>query len=242
MPGHPLRDAALAEEFGVSRNTLREAVRLLVYEGLAVHRLYKGAAVTCLDVEDVHDIYTTRRALELRAAEQSFTAPQAALDGLDRYVSAAEEAAAAGRWDCTATHSLDFHRDVVHLLGSERLNRFFRTTVAQLRLAFAEVPHEPEFQRQWVPRDRELCDLLRGGRRTKAAAALARYLDDSECQVVDIVRAARCTWRKPGPPDNHPPDDPDPMTRPDDPTRSAPSTAPPAARRASQESEHTDGQ
>ncbi|MEU6328257.1 GntR family transcriptional regulator [Streptomyces sp. NPDC047049] len=192
-PGHPLRDAALAGECGVSRNTLREAVRLLVHEGLAVHQLYKGAAVKCLDVEDVHDIYATRRALELRAVEQSFTAPQAALDGLDRYVSAAEEAAAAGRWDRTATHSLDFHRDVVHLLGSARLSRFFRTTVAQLRLAFAEVPHEPGFQRQWVPRDRELCDLLRAGRRTEAAAALARYLDDSECQVVDIVRAARCT-------------------------------------------------
>ncbi|WP_254885923.1 GntR family transcriptional regulator [Streptomyces sp. NA02950] len=97
-PGSPLRDAALAEEFGVSRNAVREAVRLLVHEGLAVHQLYKGAAVKSLDVADVHDIYAARRALELRAAEQSFTAPQQALDGLDRHVSAAERAAEAGRW------------------------------------------------------------------------------------------------------------------------------------------------
>ncbi|MFI0712184.1 GntR family transcriptional regulator [Streptomyces inhibens] len=190
-PGNPLRDAALAEEFGVSRNTLREAVRLLVYEGLAVHQLYKGAAVKGLDVADVHDIYAARRALELRAAEQSFTAPQQALDGLDRYVAAAERAAEAGQWNEAATCSLDFHRGVVHLIGSDRLDRFFRTTVAQLRLAFSEVPIEAEFQSQWVPRDRELCDLLRSGRRAEAAEGLARYLDDSERQVVDIVRAVR---------------------------------------------------
>lgn len=190
-PGAPLRDVALAEEFGVSRNTLREAVRLLVHEGLAVHQLYKGATVKRLSVADVHDIYAARRALELRAVEHSFSVSQEALDALDIPVSAAERSAAADQWDAAGTHSLDFHRAIVRLLGSERLDSFFRTTVAQLRLAFAEAPHEPEFQSHWVERDRELCDLLRTGRRTQAAAALTHYLDDSERMIVDLVRTAQ---------------------------------------------------
>ncbi|MFF9782867.1 hypothetical protein [Streptomyces nigrescens] len=70
------------------------------------------------------------------------------LDGLDRFVSAAERAAEAGQWNEAATCSLDFHRGVVHLIGSDRLDRFFLTTVAQLRLAFCEVPIEAEFQSQ----------------------------------------------------------------------------------------------
>ncbi|MFF4762713.1 GntR family transcriptional regulator [Streptomyces sp. NPDC001292] len=189
-PGLPLRDAALAAELGVSRNTLREAVRLLVHEGLAVHRLYKGAAVKRLDVADVHDIYAARRCFELRAVEESVYASEEALAALEERVSAQEAAARAGRWSEVSTWSLDFHRAVVRLLGSRRLDRFFDTIVAQLRLAFAEVPREPEFQAQWVPRDREVCDLLRTGRRAQAAEALRRYLEDSERAVVDMVRAA----------------------------------------------------
>ncbi|MDI3404752.1 GntR family transcriptional regulator [Streptomyces cavernicola] len=189
-PGTPLRDAALAGELGVSRNTLREAVRLLVHEGLAVHQLYKGAAVKRLDVADVHDIYAARRCVELRAVEESVYSPTEALENLDRRVTEAERAAAAERWNEAGTFSLGFHRAVVHLLGSARLDRFFDTTAAQLRLAFAEFPQEQDFQAQYVPRDRVVCDLLRSGGRAEAATALRQYLDDSERQVVDMVRAA----------------------------------------------------
>lgn len=169
---------------------MREAVRLLVHEGLAVHQLYKGAAVKQLEVTDVHDIYAARRCFELRAVEESVYATEQALDGLELRVAKAEQEAAAGRWSEVGTWSLGFHRAVVHLLGSARLDRFFDTIVAQLRLAFAEFPREPEFQVQWVPRDREVCDLLRSGHRADAAAALRQYLDDSEREVVDMVRAA----------------------------------------------------
>lgn len=190
LPGAPLRDGALATELQVSRNTLREAVRLLVHEGLVVHQLYKGAAVKQLDVSDVHDIYNARRCFELRAVEESTYATNATLAGLATPVAQAEHAAAAERWTDVGTHSLRFHRALVALLASTRLDHFFNTIVAQLRLAFAEFPHEPAFQEQWVKRDREICDLLQSGRRDEAATMLRSYLDDSERQVVDMVRAA----------------------------------------------------
>lgn len=189
-PGTPLRDAQLAGELGVSRNTLREAVRLLVHEGLAIHQLYKGAAVKRLEVADVHDIYAARRCIELRAVEESVYSSTEALDALDRRVAEAERAAAAEHWNEAGTCSLGFHRAVVHLLGSTRLDRFFDTIAAQLRLAFAEFPHEPDFQAHYVPRDRDVCDLLRSGRRAEAATSLRQYLDDSEREVVDMIRAA----------------------------------------------------
>jgi DNA-binding GntR family transcriptional regulator len=189
-PGQPLRDAALAAELGVSRNTLREAVRLLVHEGLADHRLHRGATVKRLSVADVHDIYAARRCLEQRAVQESSHSSEGALEGLNQLVADTERAAEKGDWNEAGTGSLAFHQALVALLGSALLDRFFRTTVAQLRLAFATDPHESGFQIQWVRRDRELCDLLLGGRRTEAATALRSYLDDSEQQVVDMVRAA----------------------------------------------------
>src|SRR6266487_2072280 len=52
-PGARLRDQKLADRFGVSRNTLRDALRLLSVEGLVVSRLHAGSEVRRLTPEDV---------------------------------------------------------------------------------------------------------------------------------------------------------------------------------------------
>ncbi|MDV9172837.1 GntR family transcriptional regulator [Streptomyces sp. W16] len=188
-PGTPLRDVALSAELGVSRNTLREALRTLHDEGLVVQQLHKGTAVKTLSAEDVTDIYVARRTLELSAVDASPLAPEPLLDAMEAKVTAAELAVEAEAWDKVGTASLRFHQSLVALLGSARLDGFFRVTIAQLRLAFAVMADQGAFQAPWVARDREICDLIRGGRRTAATAALRLYLDDSERTVLDAVRA-----------------------------------------------------
>ena len=49
---------------------------------------------------------------------------------------------------------------------------------------------EAEFQAQWVDRDREIADLILGGRRDAAEVELLAYLSESEDAVIDAVRAA----------------------------------------------------
>src|SRR2546423_760865 len=56
-PGTPLQEVAMAASVGVSRNTLREAIRQLVHEGLVRHSVHRGAAVTELSEDDIADIY-----------------------------------------------------------------------------------------------------------------------------------------------------------------------------------------
>ncbi|WP_406457918.1 GntR family transcriptional regulator [Streptomyces sp. NBC_01622] len=192
-PGTPLRDVALSAELGVSRNTLREALRTLYDEGLVVQQLHKGTAVKTLSAEDVTDIYIARRTLELSAVDASPLAPEPLLDAMEAKVAAAELAVDAEAWDKVGTASLRFHQSLVALLGSARLDGFFRVTIAQLRLAFAVMADQGAFQAPWVARDREICDLIRGGRRSAATAALRVYLDDSERTVLDAVRASSRT-------------------------------------------------
>jgi len=192
-PGTPLRDVALSAELEVSRNTLREALRTLHDEGLVVQQLHKGTAVKTLSAEDVTDIYLARRTLELSAVDASPLAPEPLLDAMEAKVAAAELAVDAEAWDKVGTASLRFHQSLVALLGSARLDGFFRVTIAQLRLAFAVMADQGAFQTPWVARDREICDLIRGGRRTAAGAALRVYLDDSERTVLDAVRASSRT-------------------------------------------------
>ena len=63
-PGERLAEDAIGKALGVSRNTLREAFRLLTHERLLVHELNRGVFVRVLAVEDVADIYRTRRLVE----------------------------------------------------------------------------------------------------------------------------------------------------------------------------------
>lgn len=63
-PGHKLRQERLAEEFGVSRAPLREALRLLESESLLVHRRHIGYEVVALRREDLDEIQLMRSLLE----------------------------------------------------------------------------------------------------------------------------------------------------------------------------------
>src|SRR4051794_41650498 len=68
---------------GVSRSTVREALAILVAEGLAIREPNRGVHVTALDPEAVHDVCTARAVLEVA--------------GVRRWASAGGGAPGAGR-------------------------------------------------------------------------------------------------------------------------------------------------
>jgi DNA-binding GntR family transcriptional regulator len=79
-PGLQVRQEALAEQFGVSRVPVREALRQLEAEGLIHTELHKGAFVSSLSLEQVIEMLDIRIGLELRAlklAVPNFTAQHA---------------------------------------------------------------------------------------------------------------------------------------------------------------------
>ncbi len=69
-PGSQLVETALAEQFGVSRGPLREAIRQLIEEGLLETIPYTGTYVTDISFRDVDEIYSIRINLETFAFEQ----------------------------------------------------------------------------------------------------------------------------------------------------------------------------
>ncbi len=68
-PGARLRQEALAEEFGVSRTPVREALRKLQAGGLVEVLPHKGAIVRGLSPREIRDAYEVRAALEALAAQ-----------------------------------------------------------------------------------------------------------------------------------------------------------------------------
>ncbi|MCI2416010.1 GntR family transcriptional regulator [Saccharopolyspora sp. K220] len=196
VPGAALREISVAAELDVSRNTLREALRLLASEGLVTQEPNRGVFVKTFTASEVRDIYRTRRVLEMQAATESAVADEERFAAMESAVVAKERAEQARRWREAGTASLRFHQALIAVLGSCRLDEFFRTLLAQLRLAWAESCDEEQFQRGWAARDRELFELLRQGRRSQSVGVLLIYLEDSERQVLDGLRRARSVQQR----------------------------------------------
>ena len=62
-PGDRIREDHLADEFGVSRAPVREALRILERDSVVLITPNKGARVTQLSVKEVSDIFELRREL-----------------------------------------------------------------------------------------------------------------------------------------------------------------------------------
>ena len=63
-PGERLMELQLASKLGVSRTPIREAIRMLEQEGLAVTMPRKGAEVAKMTLKDMEDVLEIREALD----------------------------------------------------------------------------------------------------------------------------------------------------------------------------------
>ncbi|MBS0454240.1 MAG: GntR family transcriptional regulator [Proteobacteria bacterium] len=188
-PGQRLSEATLSESLQISRNTLREAFRLLSKEGLVTHAPNRGVSVATPSVASIIDIYRVRRLIECQALAQAYPQHPA-----KRHMRTAVEAALKGRaernWRAVGSANMDFHVAVVELADSERLNQMFTHLVAELRLAFGLL-QDPEFlHAPYVDMNQGILELAEANRFSDAAAALNDYLVHSE-RIVLAVYARR---------------------------------------------------
>ena len=67
-PGSWIDELKLAEEYGISRTPLREALKVLAAEGLVTMKVRRGAYVTEVSEKDLADVYHLLSLLESDAA------------------------------------------------------------------------------------------------------------------------------------------------------------------------------
>lgn len=69
-PGAWIDELKIAEEYGISRTPLREALKVLAAEGLVTMKLRRGAYVTEVSPKDIADVYRLLSLLEADAAAE----------------------------------------------------------------------------------------------------------------------------------------------------------------------------
>ncbi|WP_417554893.1 GntR family transcriptional regulator [Microbacterium sp.] len=182
-PGSRLSESALAEQLDVSRNTLREAFRVLAEQGLVEHVPHRGVSVASPTIADVIDIYRARRVIEctaLRYSEPEHPAVQLMRDSLTD----AEEYLPTGDWIRVGSANMAFHDAIVALADSPRLARTYRDVAAELRLVFLEIDDPRALHEPFVRKNRTVLTALLEHGPAAAADELERYLMASERTVL----------------------------------------------------------
>lgn len=184
-PGHPLREVALAESFGVARSTVREALQVLAAERLLTRLPNRGVTVTQLAERDITEIFGARLVLESAGVRAGAAGADLspATRALGTYATAARSGDAVA-----ATHAhLDFHTCLVALLGNSRLVAGADALTADLRLALASVERQRQNARQQLTSHRRLLTLMRSGDERAVVAELERHLEAARTSVIDRV-------------------------------------------------------
>jgi DNA-binding GntR family transcriptional regulator len=189
LPGTQVQELPLASSLGVSRNTMREAIRILSLEGLLRRNLHRGAAVAQLSLRDVHEIYQLRRMLELPAVLAA-RQPDAGLlqeirDAVEQYELAVRDRA----WSRAVNHDLHFHSLLIRFHGNQRLDSFYKKMLGELRVGMVLVDRSHDNPGALIPVHRKMCQLLTAGKLKQCAAVLEQHLEDSESRLTRIMHA-----------------------------------------------------
>jgi len=137
-PGMPLREMQLAEAVGVSRNTMREALRILAREGIINQDRHHIATVVRLRAQDVREIYGARLILEsgaVRVLQEAAAKPDltALKDDCDRLTAFRDE----DPWMNVIDADRDFHVHLVGLANNPRLSHLYGQLESEIRLCLA---------------------------------------------------------------------------------------------------------
>jgi DNA-binding GntR family transcriptional regulator len=188
-PGTPLREVALASALGVSRSTVREALGMLVAEGLADRVPNKGTQVRRLDPDQVRDVCQARVVIETAGIRRWLEASEALRDDVRRALQAFSDLTASdySAAEFTAAH-LDIHRALSALTGSERLVAVAESLYAEVRLALAHVDRARRNATEQVHSHGDLLALLERGDLEAAAEELAEHLGGAEASMTAAIR------------------------------------------------------
>lgn len=190
--GTPLTEEAMADELGVSRTTMRQALNTLMMEGLLTrHSNTRILQVTKLSPDDIREIYRARRFLELGgidAANQATTQQRQTLKQAMQELRQAAEMA-----DPEPFVQADFkcHAAIVAFLGSRHLSEIHGLLMSKLRLGISQVTSDKQDNIESLAIHERFTQQILAGHLSEAKNDLAKRLEESERLVIGKSAVAK---------------------------------------------------
>lgn len=178
-PGQRLIERELIERFGVSRTTIREALRDLAAEGLVTVVPQKGAMVSIPSRDEAADLYDIRAHLESLAVERFAT--RATADQISRLGCAVDELVGASYEVEPSTQAIlhakdDFYEVLIEGAGSEALKQLLVSLQARVRVLRATSLSAPGRAREAAEEIKEVFDAIERRDGSTAAQLCAAHV------------------------------------------------------------------
>ena len=191
-PGDPLPERLLAEQLGVSRTPVREALFTLQSEGLVELTPNRGGTVRTVNAHDVEQIYALRAVLEAHAARE------AAEVGLKEYYAHALEDAQArlerlGTGSTAAEQALadlSFHMLITEAAGSRMLYTIMGQVLAFTVSYRSNFAYPEERAVRVNEQHRAILAALRDQDADRAEKAMREHVESSSQFALDHFRNA----------------------------------------------------
>lgn len=190
--GDVLREASLGESFGMSRTPVREAIKRLESEGLAII-VGRSTCVRSVTPADVEEVFFLRLELEPIAARSAVRLPPTEIDAMEvrvRHLMASDPAVN----DLQRQTDYEFH----HLLRREFGNHAVAQTISALHRRTCVFDHRqvPERFQRGSEEHLEILDAVRSGNADIVEGTLRTHLEHARDAVLYRLRGATPT-RKP---------------------------------------------
>lgn len=183
-PGERIPEAHFASKLGVSRAPVRDALAVLLQEGL-VNRDQRGAVVAQLTRTDVDEISQLRLALERLAVSLSIrNATDEHLTALNENIRRTSQATAVGE---AGELDLKFHELLVRAAKNRRLLESWLALRGQIRLLLLQMDQDDaKYPRHTAMAHRRVLKAMRARDEKLAIRLLTRQLENTHRHVADF--------------------------------------------------------
>lgn len=126
-PGDPLVESDLAQQLGISKTPVRDALLELEREGFVTKVLFKGTYVTEVKLQDVREAFQIRAVLEglaARLATPLFSIEE--LEEAEKFIAEAEAVLAEGDTALCSELGRRFHNLIINKADNQRLQHIIR--------------------------------------------------------------------------------------------------------------------
>lgn len=190
--GEKLSEQVVANQLAVSRNTLREAFRLLTAQGLLTHIPNRGVYVTAPDEAAIIDIFRVRFPIQTRALQLAYKSHPGVKKMRDT-ADAGEAAARHSDWKTATKFNLEFHRAMVTACDSPRIDTVFDHVLVELGLLLGGLGDDADFHDPFLHLNSEITSCLEAQDNSTALALLETYLLESERVLLGAIQRKRST-------------------------------------------------
>ena len=173
-PGEQITETDLTFRYGVSRNTVREAVAYLLKNGLLVKEKNKGIFIKSIAFSDVTEIFHLRLLFEREAVGHIHAG--ADLSALERALDGVEQVDKQANWYEYVAADGDFHRILVGSAGSPRLKNLYETILSEVKLCIYQARELNIPSAKGIYDHRSIFDKLSAGEIEAAADIVGRHM------------------------------------------------------------------